>query len=141
MSFEVLPNLFLLTPDRLDDSMSRLSSHHEDDEEDQIVVVFLAASKEDVCLSSNNHHQRKKNQFFFSQNYVATDTASSKQVMSVVGNAFFNCNTILVVHQKTDTETPDIFLADFMKRFAGARSYKADILDTIQLNLKSYKKT
>ena len=126
MRFEILPNLFLITATEFEEWRSQLSPMTDN----YVIAVILSNT-----LSSN---YRKKNQFFLLLNYVPTDTAVSKQTMDIVGDAFFKCNKIFVFHDKNDLESIEVFIADFMKRFAGAKSYKSEILNTIRLNLKNY---
>jgi len=58
--------------------------------------------------------------------------------MEIVGNSFVNCIPIYVIHDKKDIDTLELFLAHFIKRFAGGNSYPSELLDIIKLNLKTY---
>lgn len=130
MPFELLPNFYLVTDNRFEEVTPLMKK----DSDVDCVLVNLSKT----FSLDNNRDAKNKNQFFLTHVYNPRDSATSKQTIALVADAFFKCKTILTVHDRTDLESVEVFIADLMKRYAGGHSYKSTLLDTIRLNLKSY---
>lgn len=135
MRFEILPNLFLLPTTEFNDWISEITPTNN---ANYVIAVNLSTTFNPDCTNKAGSNNKKNNQFFLLQNYSPSDPVASKKTMDIVGNAFFSCSRVFAFHDKNDMDSVEVFMADFMKRFAGAKSYKSDILDIVRLNLKHY---
>jgi hypothetical protein len=138
MRFEILPNIFLTTVNdfrngngncKLPNACANGGTNGGTSVDTSVVTVNLSKDRDNT-----------KNQFFnIYITYCPHDPKTTKQkILSVVANAYFQCRTTYILHDMNDIETVELFLADFLKTFAGGNSYKSNLLDTIRLNLKYY---